>query len=344
MPDVVRWGVLSPAKIAVKKVIPAMQAGARSEVVAIASRDAARAQAAADALHLPHAFARYDALLGSDVVDAVYVPLPNHLHVPWAVRALEAGKHVLVEKPLARSAAEAAPLLDAAAAHPHLKVMEAFMYRFHPQWRRAKAWIDAGEVGALRTVHSHFSYHNVNPDDVRNRPETGGGGLLDIGCYDVSLSRFLFGREPRRVAAQVDVDPDFGTDRLASALLDFGDGATATFSCATRLAPHQRVEASGEAGRVELDVPFNAPPAGAVRARLVRGGEVLEHVERDVDQYTLQGDALSTAILEDRPVPTPLADGLANMRVLDAIRDAAATGAWADVPPGGGSLNAAAPT
>jgi len=328
MHDTVRWGVLSPAKIATEKVIPAMQRCRNASVVAIASRDEARARAASQALHVPMAFGSYEELLASPDVDAVYIPLPNQLHVPWSVRALEAGKHVLVEKPIARTAAEVHPLLDAAAQHPHVKVMEAFMYRFHPQWTTAKAWIDDGLIGEVHQIHSHFAYRNLDPANVRNRVETGGGGLLDIGCYDVSLSRYLYGREPERVVATIDYDPSFETDRLTSAILDFGDGATATFSCATQLAPFQRVHAFGTAGSLEIDVPFNAPPRGRVHVRRAEGENTLERSFENVDQYTLQGEAFSEAILQDAPVPTPLEDAVANMRVLDALRASAAEGAW----------------
>ncbi|MDZ7802070.1 MAG: Gfo/Idh/MocA family oxidoreductase [Trueperaceae bacterium] len=328
MQDKVRWGVLSTAKIAVSKVVPAMQKADNVDVVAIASRDEAKARRAADALHVPHAFGDYEALLASDEVDAVYNPLPNQLHVSWSKRALEAGKHVLCEKPLGMSADEAAELLDASEKHPHLKVMEGFMYRFHPQWQQAKRWVDEGAIGRLRVVHSHFSYRKHDPDNIRNKPETGGGGLMDIGCYDVSLSRFLFGREPVRVVASVEVDPTFGVDRLASALLDFGDGDTATFTCGTQHEPYQRAQAFGTDGRIELEIPFNAPPQGPHRLWLGRGAETVQTTYDNVDQYTLQGEAFSKAVLEDTPVPTPLLDGVNNMRVLDAIRESAARGGW----------------
>jgi predicted dehydrogenase len=327
----VRWGVLSTARIGVEKVIPAMQRADNLEVVAIASRDDVRARDAAARLHLPHAFGSYEALLASPEVDAVYIPLPNHLHVPWSIRAIEAGKHVLCEKPIGLTTGEAEELRAAAAARPDLKVMEAFMYRFHPQWLEARRWIEEGEVGELRHVHAHFAYHNVNPHDVRNRPEIGGGGLLDIGCYDVSLSRFLFGREPERVVATLEKDPDFGVDRRVSALLDFGGGATASLTSATQLEPYQRVHAFGAKGLVEIETPFNAPPRGEVRLHHRHGLTTRTVGFRDVDQYTLQGEAFSEAVLRDEPVPTPLTDAVANMRVLDAIRASAERGGWVEL-------------
>ena len=331
MGNKVRWGILSTAKIGLEKVVPSMQKASNLEVVAIASRDAERAREAADRLHLPQAFDSYEALLASPDVDAIYNPLPNQLHVPWTMKALEAGKHVLCEKPIALTADEAQQLADAAAGYPELKTMEAFMYRFHPQWRTARRWVEEGEVGELRTVHSHFAYRNLDPDNIRNRPETGGGGLMDIGSYDISLSRFLFGREPERVVASIEMDPDFGVDRLVSAMMDFGGGATATFTCATQLEPYQRVHAFGTQGRIEIEIPFNAPPIGTTRIVRQRGLETREIAFRDADQYTLQGEAFSRAVLQDEPVPTPLSDAVANMRVLDAIRESAAQGGWIEV-------------
>ena len=331
MPTPLRFGVLSTAAIGMRKVIPALQASERCEVVAIASRDEARARDAAHRLHIPHAFGSYEALLASDAIDAVYVPLPNHLHVPWSIRALEAGKHVLCEKPIGLDADEAERLAEAGRQHAPLRLMEAFMYRFHPQWRTSRRWIQEGAIGELRTVHAHFAYRNLDPDDVRNRADIGGGGLLDIGCYDVSLSRYLFDREPERVVATLERDPDFGTDRLVTALMDFGGGATATMTCATQLEPFQRVHAFGSGGTIEIDTPFNAPPRGTVRIRRRRDADVLERGFTDVDQYTLMGDAFAQAVQDDDEVPTPMADAIANMRVLDAIRTSAERGGWVDL-------------
>jgi predicted dehydrogenase len=255
----VRWGVLSTANIGVKKVIPAMQAGRYCEMVAIASRDRAVARAVADQLGIPKAYGSYEELLADPEIDAVYIPLPNHLHVPWSIRALEAGKHVLCEKPIGLSSAEGQSLLDAARQHPRLKVMEAFMYRHHPQWQRARKLVQEGEIGDLRTIQAFFAYYNADPGNIRNQAEIGGGGLMDIGCYCISLSRFLFAAEPLRVLGILEYDPAFQTDRLASAILDFGRG-TSTWTCSTQLAYYQRVNILGTEGRVEIQIPFNAPP------------------------------------------------------------------------------------
>lgn len=323
----VRWGVLGAANIALKKVIPAMQRGEYCAIVAIASRQLEKAQAAAQSLSIPKAYGSYEELLADPEVEAIYNPLPNHLHVPWSIKAIEAGKHVLCEKPIALSSAEAQTLVDVTRQHPHLKVMEAFMYRYHPQWRLAKQLVRDGQIGELRTIHSFFSYYNVDPRNVRNQADIGGGGLMDIGCYNISLSRFIFDQEPTRVCGIVEYDPIFKTDRLASGMLNFGNG-TATFTCATQLTPYQRVNIFGTEGRVEIEIPFNAPPDRPCRVWQQRGDTVEEIVLPVVDQYTIQGDLFAQAILDDTPVPTPLEDAIANMKVLEAITLSARRGAW----------------
>ena len=325
--DKVRWGVLSTAKIGTEKVLPAMQQGQYCEITAIASRSLAAAQAAAAQLGIPKAYGSYEELLADPAVDAIYNPLPNHLHVPWSIAALRAGKHVLCEKPIALSAAEAQTLVDVVKQYPRLKVMEAFMYRHHPQWRRAKQLVSEGKIGQLATIQSFFSYYNVDPDNIRNRADTGGGGLMDIGCYNISLSRFIFGGEPQRVLGIVDYDPQFKVDRLASGILDFGRG-TATFTCSTQLASYQRVNIFGTAGRIEIEIPFNAPPDRPCKM-WYQGGSRMEEIVLDVcDQYTIQGDLFSEAVLNDTDVPTPIEDAIANMRVIEAVVRSANSGSW----------------
>ena len=322
-----RWGVLSTANIGVKKVIPGMLQGQHNEMVGIASRDLDRARMVAAELGLPKAYGSYEELLAAPEIEAVYIPLPNHLHVPWSIRALEAGKHVLCEKPIGLSSAEAGELLAASARHPHLKVMEAFMYRHHPQWQRARRLAREGGIGDLRTVQTLFSYYNDDPANIRNMAEIGGGGLMDIGCYCISLSRFLFEAEPQRVLGILEYDPDFKTDRLASGVLDFGTG-TSTWTCSTQLAAYQRVNIMGTEGRVEIEIPFNAPHDQPCRIWHQRGARLEEIVFDVVDQYGLQGDLFSLAVLNDTPVPTPLDDAVANMKVIEAVERSAETGAW----------------
>ena len=323
----VRWGVLSTAKIGTEKVLPAMQQGQYCEIAAIASRSQGIAQAAATRLGIAKAYDSYEALLADPEIDAIYNPLPNHLHVSWTIKALEAGKHVLCEKPIGLSAAEAEELVAAAARYPQLKVMEAFMYRHHPQWQRAREIVTTGGIGELKTISSFFSYFNDDANNIRNMADIGGGGLMDIGCYNISLSRFIFGSEPTRVVGAIEYDPEFNTDRLASGILDFGRG-TATFTCSTQLAPHQRANMYGTTGRVEVEIPVNAPPDRPCTIWHHRGNEVEEITFAICNQYTLQGDVFSAAILNDTPVPTPLADAVANMKVIDALVASARGDVW----------------
>jgi predicted dehydrogenase len=323
----VRWGVLSTADIGVGKVIPAMKQGKYCEMVGIASRNLDKARAVAERLGFAKTYPSYDALLADPEIDAVYIPLPNHLHVPWSIKALEAGKHVLCEKPIGLSSAEGQKLLDESKKYPHLKVMEAFMYRHHPQWQRAKKLVEEGAIGELRSIQTFFSYYNDDPENIRNMANIGGGGLMDIGCYCISLSRFLFGAEPRRVIGIVEYDPVFKTDRLASGMMDFGTG-TSTWTCATQLNDYQRVNIVGTEGRVEIEIPFNAPPDRPCKIWHQRGNEIEEIVFEIVDQYTVQGDLFSQAVLNDTLVPTPLEDAVANMKVIEAIVRSDKAEAW----------------
>src|SRR5450759_2044846 len=326
----VRWGIMSTANIATTKVIPAMQQGTYCEITAIASRTLENARAAATQLGIPRAYGSYEELLADPEIDAIYNPLPNHLHVPWSIKALQAGKHVLCEKPIALTAAEAQALVDVAKQYPHLKVMEAFMYRFHPQWQRARQLVRAGKIGSLRTIQSFFSYYLDDPHNVRNRADSGGGGMLDIGCYTISLARFIFASEPERVFGIVEYDPQLKVDRLASGILDFGSG-TSTFTCSTQLSPYQRVNIFGTEGRVEIEIPFNAPPDQPCKIWYQHGedaGDMEEILLDACNQYTIQGDMFSLAVLNGSPVPTPIADAVANMKVIDAILNSAKSGTW----------------
>lgn len=330
----VRWGVLGAANIAVKKVIPAMQRGRMSRVVAIASRDLAKARAAADALDIPRAYGSYEELLADAEIEAVYNPLPNHLHVPWSIRAAEAGKHVLCEKPIALSAAEARTLL-AARDRTGVQIGEAFMVRTHPQWIKVRELIDAGRIGELRLIVGHFSYYRRDFDDIRSRLEFGGGALMDIGCYPITLARWLFNAEPIEVVAQIEPDPDMHVDRLASGLLRFAAGQ-ASFTCSGQLVPYQRMQIFGTRARIEVEIPFNAPPDAACRIYLDGGGDLTgrgrETIELPiVDQYTRQADRFSEAIRGAGEVPVRLEDAIGNMAVIDALFRSAETRRW-EVP------------
>jgi len=327
----VKWGVLGVAAIAVQKVIPAMQKGAWGEIVAIGSRDLRRAEIAAAQLGIPKAYGSYQALLADPEIEAVYNPLPNHLHVPWSIQAAQAGKHVLCEKPISLTVEEAKSLL-AARDRCGVKIGEAFMVKTHPQWLRTRELIGAGVIGELRSILGAFSYFNRDPENVRNVAPWGGGGLLDIGCYPITTSRWIFGAEPTRVLGLVERDPQFKTDRLTSAILDFPSGQS-IFTCATQLVPYQRMQFLGTQGRIEIKIPFNAPvdrPSEILvdDGRDVFGGGVSIETIATCDQYTTQGDAFSRAIRENGEVPVPLEDAIANMTVIEAIFRSAESARW----------------
>ncbi|HXM62297.1 MAG TPA: Gfo/Idh/MocA family oxidoreductase [Terriglobales bacterium] len=331
MPDKLRWGVLSTAGIGLKKVIPAMQQGEYTSVVAIASRDLAKAQEAAAALGIPTAYGSYEELLDDPNIDAVYNPLPNQLHVPWTMKAAEAGKHVLCEKPLSLTVAEAESLF-AVRSRTRVKIGEAFMIRSYPQWLRLRELLDEGRVGELRSVLGFFSYFNIDPANIRNQVECGGGALMDIGCYLVHASRYAFAQEPTRVVARIDRDPRMRTDRLTSAILDFPRGQS-IFTCSTQLVPYQRVHFLGTRGRIELEIPFNAPKDRPTRLFIDDGGDLFgKSITTETfsicDQYTLQGDAFSRAVLENTAVPVPLEDAVKNMAVIEAIFRSASSEQW----------------
>jgi predicted dehydrogenase len=329
----VRWGILSTANIGMQKVIPAIQKSPSSEVVAIASRDYDKAEAAAKTLGIARAHGSYEALLADPDIDVIYNPLPNHLHVPLTVAATKAGKHVLCEKPIAITAAEAEGLRDCA---PGKIVLEAFMIRFHPQWLRAREIIRSGELGEIRAINAVFSYFNADPNNVRNMADIGGGGLLDIGCYPVTTGRFLYESEPERVVSLVERDEKFGTDRLASVMMDFGGGRQLNFTCSTQAVGHQRVQVLGTKAKLELIIPYNAPPDERTAITIDAGGPFDGSLARReilpaCDQYTEQAEAFAQAVLGNTTLPWGIEDAIASMKVLDAIFESEKTGAWARV-------------
>ena len=324
----VKWGILGAASIAVRKVIPGMQRGEWSEVSAIASRDLSRAQEAARKLGIPKAYGSYEELLQDRDIEAIYNPLPNHLHVPWTIKGAEAGKHVLCEKPISMDADEAMTLLPVRD-RTGVKMGEAFMVKTHPQWLRTREIIRSGGVGELRAAMCVFSYFNRDPKNVRNKVEWGGGGLLDIGCYPITMSRFIFDEEPLRVSGKLERDPEWGTDRLASAILEFRAGQS-TFVCGTQMAYYQRMHFFGTTGRVEIEIPWNAPndrPCRIFIGDAMGGAPKIEEFPI-CDQYTIQGDEFSRAIRGERDVPVPIEDAIGNMSVIDAVFRAAKSGQW----------------
>jgi predicted dehydrogenase len=325
----VRWGVLGVANIAVNKVIPAMRIGVHTPVVAIASRDRDKAEDAARSLGIPIAYGSYEELIADPNVEAIYNPLPNHLHVPWTIRAAEAGKHVLCEKPLALTASEARELI-AVRDRTGVQIAEAFMLRTHPQWTAVRELIAEGRIGDVRLIAGHFSYFRRDPSDIRSNPEWGGGALMDIGCYPITMARWLFGEEPTSVIGVIDFDPDMKIDRLASGLLNFPSGQ-ATFSCAGQLVSHQRMQVFGTEGRIEIEIPFNAPPDRECRILIDDGSQFAgwsaEIIRLPaVDQYHLQAERFSEAVRGIGTVPVTLEDSVANMAVLDAVLRSSSSG------------------
>jgi predicted dehydrogenase len=319
----VRWGVLSTAKIAREKVIPGIEAAEHCEVVAIASRDAERAKSVAEQLSIPHAHASYEALLADDDIDVVYIPLPNHLHAEWTIAAAQAGKHVLCEKPLALSAADAQQMVDVCATEG-VKLMEAFMYRLHPSWVAVQELVASGRIGQLSAVQSWFSFFNDDARNIRNIREFGGGALLDIGCYLVNLSRMLFGGEPVRVQASISRDPVADVDVLTAGVLEFEKGI-ATFTCSTRAEPDQRVDIYGTEGRISIGIPFNIPPELPTEVYVTAGGDPPVHPKTQVltfdpaDHYAIQAERFARGVLDSAPVPIPPQDAVANLRAIEQI-------------------------
>ncbi|HEV8430174.1 MAG TPA: Gfo/Idh/MocA family oxidoreductase [Pyrinomonadaceae bacterium] len=330
----VRWGILGTAKIALTKVIPAMQRSDRCEIAGIASRDLSKARTAAAELNIPNAYGSYEELLADSSIEAVYNPLPNHLHVPLTAKAAAAGKHVLCEKPVALNATEARTLIDVRN-RTGVRIQEAFMVRTHPQWLETRRLIHSGRIGSLRSITGFFSYFNPDPTNIRNQLALGGGALMDIGCYPITISRFMYETEPRRVLGFIERDAATGTDTLTSAVLDFPNGRS-TFTCSTRLAPYQRMIFFGTEGRIEVLVPFNAPNDRPTRIVLDDGkdltGESAETIEFPIcDQYEIQGSLFSRAIHENREQPIPLEDAIDNMAVIDAVFRSAMTSQWEEV-------------
>ena len=326
-----RWGVLGVANIAVEKVIPPIMANADCAVTAIASRSPDKASAAAAALGIEKPYGSYEALLADPDVDAVYIPLPNNLHVDWSVRAAEAGKHVLCEKPLGMNAAEIDRLIEARD-RTGRAIQEAFMVWTHPQWVAARDMVRRGRIGELRAVNTVFSYNNTDAENIRNIPETGGGGVYDIGCYAIIAARYFSGQEPLRVVSRLEFDPKFGTDRLASVLMDF-EGFQSSFLCSTQLVPYQRVHLLGTAGRIEMTVPFNALVDAPNILLFDDGSDVtggaIETIEIPTcDQYGVMASAFAQAVFAGEPPPLSLEASKANMAVIDAVFRSARTNAW----------------
>ncbi|MGO9309842.1 MAG: Gfo/Idh/MocA family protein [Spirochaetia bacterium] len=325
----VAWGVLSVSTHYGLRIHTYLRKSPLVQLRGIASRSRKRAEEAARELGMPRAYGSYEELLADKEIEAVYIPLPNHLHAEWVRKAADAGKHVLCEKPFAMNAQEA----EAAIAHAKVKgvlVMEAFMYRYHPQWKRAREIVKAGEIGAVHLVSTLFTYMLEDPTNIRNILSAGGGGIPDIGCYAVSCARFLIGREPTRVISLVHRDPKLGTDILASGILDFGT-IRSMFTVGTQTHPVQRVDALGSGGEISVLLPFNAYPDTPLQLSVTTGLGTRQVYSPPTDQYVEMFEAFSRAIREGDAAPTPPEDAVANMKVLDALFRSEKSGAWEKV-------------
>jgi predicted dehydrogenase len=327
----IRWGILSTANIAVKKVIPSMQEGGLCEISAIASRDSEKARITANSLGIKKHYSSYEELLADAEIDAIYNPLPNHLHLQWTTKAAEAGKHVLCEKPIGMNDGEVRELIKVRDQY-NVKIQEAFMVRTHPKWLAVRDLIKQGRIGNLQAITGFFSYFNDDKSNIRNNLATGGGALMDIGCYCLNISRWLFEAEPNRVASLIERDRETGVDILTSAMLDFPTGQS-TFSCSTRLVPFQRMEFFGTKGRIEVQIPFNIPLETPTKIFIDDGtdlyGENIETIEFETaNQYTIQGDLFSQSILDSTEQPLSLEDSYKNMAAIDAVFRSAETGNW----------------
>ncbi len=327
----VRWGILGAANIAVKKVIPAMQAGKYCEIAAIASRNIEKAKRTAKDLNIPKFYDSYENLLNDSSIEAVYIPLPNHLHIEWAIKAATAGKHVLCEKPIGLKAEEVRKLIEIRD-KTGVKIQEAFMVRTHPKWLKVRDLIKAGRIGKLEAITGFFSYFNADASNIRNKPEMGGGALMDIGCYCINISRFIFAGKPQGVSGLIKKDESTGIDKLTSAMLRFPDGH-ATFTCSTQLVPYQKMQFFGTKGRIEVQIPFNIPPEAPTFVFIDDGadlcGENVETIEFPaVNQYTIQGDLFSQAIRENSEQAISLEDSFATMAAIEAVFRAAETERW----------------
>ena len=326
----VQWGILGAATIAVEEVIPALLQSRHSELLAIASRNLKKAEEVASTFKVPKCYGSYEALLADQKIQAVYIPLPNHLHVHWAIKALQAGKHVLVEKPIALTAEQAIALQTVARNFPKLKVMEAFMYKFHPQWLSVKEMIQEGAIGKLKLIQASFSFFDDDAKSIVNNKEFGGGSLMDVGCYPVSIARFLFNTEPKRVTASLDYHPEYKVDIHASAILDFEEGR-AIISSSIQLCEDQKVKLLGTEGSIDFDIPFNPEHDKPAKIWLIKENSRKEISMEVCNQYSLQVDLFSKAILTNSTVPVSLSDAVQNMVVIDAIKESSRLGKSIDL-------------
>jgi predicted dehydrogenase len=325
----VRWGVLGVSEHFIRRVVLPIKKSSIVELYGIASRSPEKAKNTAEKYGITRSYSSYDELLEDENIEAVYIPLPNHLHAKWIKKTADKGKHILCEKPLALTKDEAQESVDYAKSKGVL-IMEAFMYRFHPEWQRVYELISVGEIGEVQSIYTFFAYNNPDPKNIRNNPDYGGGGLLDIGCYAVSISRFLLGKEPRKVISLIYNDSNFKVDILSSGIIDFGK-ARSLFTVATKLFSNQRVDINGSRGYINILIPFNIYPDVPAKVSITTsvGTRTLEFFP--VDQYGLEFESFSLSIRNNKSTPIPSDDIVNNQKVLDALFESAKTKSWISV-------------
>ncbi|WP_445680797.1 Gfo/Idh/MocA family protein [Radicibacter daui] len=325
-----RWGILGAARIAERAFIPAVRAGREGEVVAVAARSGERARSYARQHGITRSHEGYEALLADPEVDGVYIPLPNDVHVRLAIAALEAGKHVLVEKPVGLNAGEVEKLIAARDATGKL-ALDGLMVRHHPQWQKARALIRDGRIGALKSVQAAFSFGRVSPEDYRLDASKGGGALLDIGIYCITAARYFFGEEPEAVIGQLARGP-LGADHAFDGMMRFSGGRQASFTTAIDRVNYQRVHAFGETGHIQIAMPFNAPNGGLTRLYVSDGDDLPGLGEAiaipPANQYALLVDGFARAARGQEVAPWPLEDALATARIMDAFFRSTESGKW----------------
>ncbi|MFO8001862.1 MAG: Gfo/Idh/MocA family oxidoreductase [Marinilabilia sp.] len=319
-------GILGTSNHYMKRIVLPLKETQYCESYAIGSRDIEKAAGLAREFDLPLWYGSYEAVLKDGDVDMIYIPLPNHMHKEWVDRSLEEGKPVLCEKPLGMNTQEAMEMVDKSR-ETNVPLMEGFMYMFHPMWQHARDIVRTGQIGGIQYIHTSFSYNNPSPQNIRNIPEYGGGALMDIGCYAISVPRFIMGAEPERVMSFISHHPEFGTDMHTSGILDFG-GPRATFAVSTASQPFQRVDIVGSSGSITVHVPFNTY-VDVPAVITVTDGIGTRDIKFPVcNAYGLMFDSFARAVEEQGPLPVSLKDAVDNMKVIDAVRQSARSGDW----------------
>lgn len=324
-----KLGILGVSGHFIRRVLFPLKKSQLIEVYAISSRSKSKAKEAAEKYNIPQYYSSYEELLNNKSIDIVYIPLPNNLHPEWIKKCADNKKHIICEKPVALNASDASECINYAK-NKNVYIMEAFMYKFHPQWKRALEFIRMGEIGGINMIHTAFGYNNPDPNNIRNIKDAGGGSLMDIGCYAVSVPRFLLESEPKRVISLMNYDKVFQTDILSSAILDFGY-ARATFNVSTKTFPYQKVEIHGTQGIIIIQLPFNAFLDVKAKITVMTSVGAREINFEPVDQYQIEFEEFVNAIRNNQPSPISIDDAINNMKVIDAIIKSNKSGKWEEI-------------